>query len=117
MRVTVERVRSEQRVQLMERARKLMVEAAALLRSDVALAEIDVDEGDSRMAKITPEVCLLTSDVIFSAAQVRSVTFRPYPSKYDGAWRVEVCLVGHPQCGGLEFYVSEEKLFAVLDLD
>lgn len=39
------------------------------------------------------------------------VVFRPYPSKYEGAWRIEVVFTRNNTCSGKEWYVTEEALF------
>lgn len=47
------------------------------------------------------------------AEGIGSVTFRPYPSKYEGAWRIEVGYrrgYGGIACGA-EWYVSDDALW------
>ncbi len=39
------------------------------------------------------------------------VTFRPYPNKHQGAWRIEVSFKRHGPCSGKEWYVSEDQLW------
>jgi hypothetical protein len=47
----------------------------------------------------------------YSAESIRRVTFRPYPSKSPGFWRVEVGFVRDFHCAGSEWYVDGSRLF------
>jgi hypothetical protein len=71
----------------------------------ISLETIEFYEGDPRLSKAATIVEALPGSR-YAASSIRNVTFRPYPSKCEGAWRVEVGFhlgLG----GGVEFYVDE----------
>src|SRR5271154_5709167 len=45
------------------------------------------------------------------ASNLSRITFRPYPSKYEGAWRIEVSFKRNGPCAGSEWYEPAEKLW------
>lgn len=45
------------------------------------------------------------------AATIESVTFRPYPSKSPGFWRIEIGLTRGTPYAGAEWYVHEDDLW------
>jgi hypothetical protein len=96
---------------------------AALRKRIEELEDARVDEvalefrhdGEIPRPEIYAQACrtvAILSDRV-PAEGIGSVTFRPYPSKYEGAWRIEVGYrrgYGGIACGA-EWYVSDEVLW------
>jgi hypothetical protein len=77
-------------------------------------AESPRPEMFARAARVAVALCD-TRD--FTASNLSRVTFRPYPNKYEGAWRIEVSFNRGGPCAGSEWYVSAEKLWEAWELE
>lgn len=55
--------------------------------------------------------CALDDQFDCKLDNLESVRFRPYPSKYEGAWRIEVSFNRKGPYSGKEWYVNKENLW------
>ena len=56
-------------------------------------------------------VVALDDEHLCTTSNLSRITFRPYPSKYEGAWRIEVSFKRNGPCAGSEWYEPAEKLW------
>lgn len=75
--------------------------------------EFDVEHSSREMFVRAVRVASRLDDLLeCTAGNVERVVFRPYPSKHDGAWRIEILFNRVGPWAGKEWYVSEEQLWA-----
>ena len=95
------------------RIRELEQEAARCAATRASDWPVTFKGGEAAFDQAIKTAVALDTSSRSTVETLESVTFRPYPSKSEGAWRVEVEFKrGQGMFAGAEWYVSQEQLWA-----